>query len=353
MTCPSKGTQLSFRVVLLSVLIVASRPVRSEDHPRLHVVTPKDQGIIATGINDRGDVIGFEWIEERPGILKQEPFLARGPKMVYLPLLPGYTSAFPEGVSDLGVVVGRVSKPAPFNVPVQMRNQGFVWDEANGMRGLGVLPDDVSSFACGISRDGSRISGFSVGKDRVRPCLWELMGEQWAARVLPHESKLGSTTVAISGNGQYVTAVDGTVPCLWTRQADGTWSREVIGESRSLLPRGVNNSATVVGSRVDSAGFPHAAIWKRVTGISQFQEPAGYVKSEAYALNNHGLVVGMVDGPAGSPIGPNAFVVEEGKLRIIHEGGPWFVSATAINDQGQVAGVFEKEDEVENRPEVP
>jgi probable HAF family extracellular repeat protein len=71
------------------------------------------------------------------------------------------------------------------------------------------------------------------------------------------------------------------------------------------------------------------------------------VRSESLAINNAGVVVGMVDGPAGSPIGPNAFVYENGRLRVITECGPTFTSATAINDAGQVAGVLDKEDAAE------
>jgi len=63
-------------------------------------------------------------------------------------------------------VVGRASKPAPKGVRVPLRNQAFVWDAKGGIRGLGVLQDDWASLACGISRDGRRISGFSVGDDR-------------------------------------------------------------------------------------------------------------------------------------------------------------------------------------------
>jgi hypothetical protein len=62
------------------------------------------------------------------------------------------------------------------------------------------------------------------------------------------------------------------------------------------------------------------------------------------AINNAGVVVGTVDGPGGSAIGPNAFVYEKGKLRLIDECGASFTSATAINDAGQVAGIVDKED---------
>ena len=49
----------------------------------------------------------------------------------------------------------------------------------------------------------------------------------------------------------------------------------------------------------------------------------------------------------GSKIGPNAYVWGPDGRRILEEGGPYFTAATAINDAGQIAGVFEREDEAE------
>ena len=82
------------------------------------------------------------------------------------------------------------------------------------------------------------------------------------------------------------------------------------------------------------------------------EEPAGYVRSEAHAINSAGVVVGMVDGPGGSVTGPNAFVYERGRLRLIDEGGPNFASADAINDRGQVAGTMERPEEVQVSPKA-
>src|SRR5262249_13076488 len=205
---------------------------------------------------------------------------------------------------------------------------------------------DSASFASGISRDGRRISGYSVGDDRIRACVWDRDGAGWKGTALPHSARLGSTTVPISGDGRFVAAVDGASPCLWSRDASGRWTREVIGDAGSLVPRAVNDSGTVAGVRFAGGGQTHAVIWSRQGGAKLLAEPEGYVRSEALAINSQGVVVGMVDGPGGSKIGPNAFVYAEGRLRLLEEGGPSFGSATAINDRGQVAGVLEKpEDE--------
>src|SRR5262249_27012305 len=158
-------------------------------------VTPKDDGIIATGINGRGEDIGFEWIEDQrhPGVVNQVPFHARGKEMTYLPLLKGYTATSPAAISDAGVVVGHADKPPPLPVAAHLRNQAFVWDAKKGIGGIGVLEGDSASFASGVSRDGRRISGYSVGEGRVRASVWERGDEGWKGEALPHSARLGST----------------------------------------------------------------------------------------------------------------------------------------------------------------
>ena len=334
-------------IVMAAAVVLAVRSFADEPALKYRVVTPKEVGINATGINSRGDIVGFEWVEDKdmPDVLYQKPFLARGKTMTYLPLLAGYTATSPAAVSDDGLVVGRASKPARPGEAVYLRNQAFVWDEHSGMHGLGVIEGDVATFACGVSRDGSRISGFSVGQGRIRACVWDRKGDGWEGVALPHMSRLGSNTVAISGDGKRVTAVDGATPCLWSRDTSGRWAREEIGKPGSLIPRAINDSGVVAGMRFDGEGVPHAVIWDRAGGCRDIKEPDGYVRSEANAVNNHGAIVGMIDGPARSKTGPNAFVYVGGKLRVIDEGGPMFDTATAINDRGDVAGVLEEKEE--------
>lgn len=332
---------------LFAVVVAGSAGMSRGDEPEatLEVVSPRPHGIIATGINDRGDVIGFEWREEEklPGVISQVPFYAKGEEMIDLPLLEGFTATFPNAVSDEGTVVGRVSRPIIPGVR-QMLNQAFIWDAERGIRGLGVLEGDEGSFATGISHDGSRISGFSVGPNRVRACVWD-REEDWTATAMPHEANLGSNVVAISDDGSKVSAVDGVLACLWTRGDDGEWTREIIAEPAQFIPRAVNDSSMVVGFRFDEDGHSRAMAWTRDGGMNQLGEPEGYTRSEASDVNNQGMVVGWIDGPMGSVVGPNPFVHENGVMRLITEGGPDFSTATAINNRGQVAGIFEDEEE--------
>ena len=151
-----------------------------EPAKKYQIVSPREVGISATGINRRGDIVGFEWIENKkfPGIIEQVPFFATGKVITHLPPPAGYTAFFPVAVSDDGVVVGHAGKPAPLG-QVPLRNQAFVWDPKAGMHGLGVLPDDVVSYACDISADSRRICGYSVGTNRVRACVWDRVDVGW------------------------------------------------------------------------------------------------------------------------------------------------------------------------------
>src|SRR5262249_22529780 len=70
----------NFPFITLLVLGLTDLVGADEPAKKYEVISPKDDGIIATGINGRGEIVGFEWIEEkaRPGVLSQVPFYARG-----------------------------------------------------------------------------------------------------------------------------------------------------------------------------------------------------------------------------------------------------------------------------------
>jgi uncharacterized membrane protein len=338
-------------MIVVAALALQSTLMADEPVTRYRLVSPKDDGIIVTGLNSRGDLVGFQWQEEKlqPGIISQVPFYTTGKTLIPLPLLKGYTATHPAAVSDTGLVVGRASKPGSPTHRVHLRNQAFIWDEAKGMRGLGALKDDSASYACGVSRDGTRICGVTVGDNRIRACVWELVNGEWTGTALPQEGQLGSQVAVMSDDGRFVASIDGTVPCLWSRRDRGAWTREPIGSAAAMAPRGVNNSGTVVGLSYEKNAVTDAVVWTRALGIIHLEKPKGYTRAEAHAINNAGVVVGMVDGPHGLEIGPNAFVYEKGRLRLLDECGPAFTDATAINDAGQVAGDLDKDVEADHR----
>ena len=348
---------------LVLALLAPLGSIADESPRRPHeVITPKDDGINVAGINARGDLTGFEWVPdpEHEGVIGQEPFFARGKVVTRLPLLPTYTATMPAALSDAGMVVGRASKPLSQRGRVPLQNQAFTWTEADGIRGLGALADDFSSLATGVTANGRTICGVSVGDNRVRACVWERSSSgtslAWRGSALPQSQPIASHYVAISPDGRTVVGLDGGVPTLWSRPSptDPTWTRTPLGPISSFNPRAVNNAGSVAGIIFPSDGSTHAAIWTRAQGtIQPIPEPAGYTRSEASGINAAGTVVGMIDGPAGTPVSPHAFIFEDGHLRILDEGGPNFVAATAINDAGQVAGSFEKEETPTPEPAKP
>jgi len=336
------------RLWLLTATLLITASVRGEEPAEMvAIVTPRSDGIMAVDINEGGGIIGFQWVEEpdAPGVIGQKPFFAKGETITYLPLLEGYTATFPAALSDDGLVVGRATKPVQPGRHVPLQSQAFVWDAKSGIRGLGVLGADNGSFATGISRDGKRISGGSIGDDKVSPCLWERDGENWKATALPHEARLGSNVLAISGDGRHLAAVDGANACLWSRDDSGQWNRETIAEARLLVPRAVNDNGMVVGIRYTPDGLVHAVVWTREDGVRLLDKPPGFVRSEALDVNNSGVVVGSLDGPNGSPIGPNGFAFSVGKLRVLTQDKLPFTGATAINDRGQVVGNVEQDED--------
>jgi len=336
-----------FGSLLLPLLLASSSLHAQAPFPRIDVIATKADQIVVTSMNGKGDWVGFEWREEtkHPGVISQVPFFSSKGQQTDLPLLKGYTATFPAAVSDDGLVVGRVSRPPTRNAKAKAGvvplNQAFVWTHNSGIQGLGMLKDDVASVACDVSSDGRRISGFSLGENRLRACIWEREGQGWRAGPLPQEAQLGSNTVHLSDDGNSAAAVDGTVPVLWKRDEQGKWWREVIGSSGSMIPRGLNNASVVVGIRHSNQGTTDAVVWMRGKGLETIKLPAGYTRAEASAVNNFGIIVGLIDGPAGSDVGPNGFVSFDGQTKIIKEDSAYLSSATCINDQGQVAGIVE------------
>ncbi|MFO0959449.1 MAG: HAF repeat-containing protein [Isosphaeraceae bacterium] len=331
--------------ILALGLILATPQDRAPQKYRL--VTPKEDGISAAALNNKGAIVGGEWYEEddKPGQMAERAIYAEGDEITRIPLLEGYTSTFPLALSDQGRVAGRVSKPAPPNSKVFMRTQAFVWEKGKGIRGLGVLEGDMASMASGISRDGTVVAGATMGQNVMRVCLWQWKDGAWKGMALPFDKGMTGSTVAISPDARNVAALDGALPCLWTRNKSGQWEREVIGGTGEMAPRAVNDSGLVVGVATTPDGLSHAKVWSRDKGMKTLEKPPGYVHSEALAVNNQGVVVGMVDGPHGSEIGPDPFVFEGGKLRILDELGPFLGIATAINDRGEIAGVVTREEE--------
>lgn len=345
-------------VVSFGIATLSTLPTHAgEPKPPVYRIVPeKDRHkIVAISLNSSGDLLAFRWTPENgdENVLEQAPMLfeAKSARETRIPLLKGYTATLPAAMSDTRVVVGRASRPSVNNAGQRLPFPGvaFVWDEKDGIRSLGALPDDTMSHADSISADGTLVAGISIGQNRVRACVWQRKGDAWEVKPLPQETEhLNSQKIAISPNGKYAVGVDGRKAVLWTRQEGAEWTREAIGDTDAMITRAVNDNAFVAGFRFeqDAQTSRTALIWSRATGMKVIEKPKGYVYAELNAINNRNVAVGFVDGPHGSDIGPNACVTENGRLRIFGE-FPEFSSATAIDDNGNIAGTFEEKEQVE------
>ena len=50
---------------VMAALALQTNAVGDEPGTKYRLVTPKDDGIEAIALNGRGDMIGFEWVEEK------------------------------------------------------------------------------------------------------------------------------------------------------------------------------------------------------------------------------------------------------------------------------------------------
>lgn len=103
----------------------------------------------------------------------------------------------------------------------------------------------------------------------------------------------------------------------------------------SSVALGVNDKAQVVGSADTPQGLRHAYLWENgvMIDLGTLGLPAG--QSEAWDINNHGVVVGPVGGgdPNKSFIWENGVQTEIGPPQVLK-------SAYGINDAKQVVGIY-------------
>ena len=67
------------RCLLVVAGLALCNPIRADEPGKKYdVITPKNNGIVATGINGRGEIVGFEWVEDKKiaGILNEAPICA-------------------------------------------------------------------------------------------------------------------------------------------------------------------------------------------------------------------------------------------------------------------------------------
>jgi probable HAF family extracellular repeat protein len=239
-------------------------------------------------------------------------FVIRDGEMKALPTLGG-TNGYASGVNELGEVVG--------------------WAETT-------VQDSTCTFP-----QVFQFEAVKYGRDDKPQVLAPLSGDQDSAATALNDA---GDVVGISGEcNNAVGALSAKHAIIWHN-----------GKGRELPTFGGSgwNTPTDINERGDVVGFanvppdiaadgtlefnPVAFIWTKEKGTQKIMPLAGDTNSIAYAINNHGQVVGQ---SFGGPEGARAFVWENGQatdLNAIASGdsGMYLIYAEAINDRGDISG---------------
>jgi probable HAF family extracellular repeat protein len=311
----------------------------------------------AIAINAKCEILGTREVMEGPGITLK-PYFRSTDTDVQLNPPTGFTNLEPQALSDNGLVIGYVSRPAG-NVNGSLR--GFVWDSKTGeMSLLEPLPNDIGSHAQDISADGKRITGYCTGHTpaRMRPCLWQWQEDsktyipQALSSIIQNNPYLQSGQVIISPNGKRIAACiteeqlsdfmfDSSL-YAWECTESGEWQRKKLSDEQPKL-KDMNDQGTMVGVTTgETAG--RACIIDPDGKIELIELLPDDETNVAYGINNAGTVVGMSDDPRGGEGGPQAFIWRNGvvePLRLFKSTVD--SSALAINQDGAIAGFMLKD----------
>ena len=271
-----------------------------------------------TAVNDRGQVVGRSQVADG----RWHAFLwVNG---VMTDLTPDAQDSTATDISDRGHVSGWV-QPQPGE-----DSDAFVW-----RRGTTTVVAE-GAYGTVVNERGQ------VGGVVAKPETWSENPFVWTAgtRVdLPPPPFPGARSVAsikdlndkgvVLGDGEYDD--DSDLAYVWSK---GTFT-ELRDDGAVLRGVDLSNRGRVAGSVGLGGGLREAALW-RGGGIVRLGALPGTASSQAYALNDKDVVVGV------SAVAPGqrgtGFVWRAGVLTPVTTSG-WSV-ATDVNERGQVAGAL-------------
>ena len=236
-------------------------------------------------------------------------------------------------------------------------SRAFLWDAANGMQNLGVLPGGTTSIAYAIN-DAGQVTGGSGTASGERGFLWDPVDGMQSVGILP--GALRSTAYAINGAGQVVGTCQfptSTRAFIWDA-ANGIQDIGTLGGVGSSVQfstlfspftvvRSINDAGQVIGYSDTAGGDTHAFLWDTANGIQDLGVLPGGTTSVPSAINWSGWVVGygtIAENPGTSGIlwkpsaTKSAEVVDLNSL--VDPASDWHVMfAVDINDVGDIAGI--------------
>jgi probable HAF family extracellular repeat protein len=294
----------------------------------------------ANGLDVYGEVVGTSITENDV----RHAFRYRNGEMLDLGTLEGGLSSEGVAISDSGVVVGSSGWNAAGPGFPQM-TLGFVWQDGE-MRSTGYLYCICSfnrraglSHAYAVNASG-RVVGDSL---TARAGLWQAFF--WQA----NPGRPQSIIDLDSADGGYSSAgygINDRDEIVGEHHDRALLIRDGVGQSLGVLPGHVKSSARAVNAIGQVAGFSIAAddvrrgfVWDGT--MRELPPVAGHVSSEALAINDDGHIVGRsgnADLSDAHAVLWNRGVAIDLNSRV-SEPGWTLVSATGINDVGQIVGI--------------
>lgn len=261
--------------------------------------------------------------------------------------IPSLSIAQPYIFTDLGTLGGTISQAFSINNSGQIVGSAYTAGDAsshatmwNGTTVLNLTPGVSGNEARGINEAGQAV-GQSIIRFNPGPSGWRARATVWSGTTLTVLDPLLETTHSaasdINDSGQIVgRSIIGSFSgayhaTLW----NGTTPTDLGANSAAFA---INNTGQIAGNRNSSgvlgAAGTHATIWNGATPTDL--GTLGGSKSEAYDINDSGLVVGYSytsgDAEMHGTLWNGAGPIDLGTL------GGTFSTAVSINNSGMIVG---------------
>jgi probable HAF family extracellular repeat protein len=349
-----------FCTILLFMTQIGLNSTLAQDQYQVRAVVNSETFSQIIALNANLDVIGSREIPEGPTRSMRNFYRGNSDeKDTEIPVPNGFTNLEVQALSDTGLVVGYISRPAGHPKGSLF---AFVWNgKSKEFTQLDPLAGHTASHAQDISADGQFITGYCTGTEPpgLRPCVWHWNPAtmKWDGSLLdtllPHNPFLQASQVIISPNGQTIAA------CITERQLsdfsfdsslfvwlfkDGKWERKKLSDDQFKL-KDINDRGLIVGST-----STHPVIIDPDGKVTEIELLPGDETGCAYGVNNEGIVVGLSDDPHGADGGPQAFIYRDGAVSPLKlRANTFYSAALAINHDGAIGGYMvsdESEDAV-------
>jgi len=197
------------------------------------------------------------------------------------------------GLNDEGAAVGYAQPTEDFS-----GSRAILFDAINGLR---YLPDQDPAWDWSIARsinNAGQIAGYSYDAGGNRHAfLWDPITGYQDMGALGNRSDLGQDTsflLALNDNGWAAgdaRDANGNLRAFVWDAANGMRSVGTLGGNTRAF--GINNANEVVGFSRNAQDLRRAFIWDSADGLRELPLPPGHEVSEARAINDDGLIVGL------------------------------------------------------------